>query len=483
MKIVLRNIREVEVPCDMLLLPVLKGGSQTYSWLGQRTAEYIYRAFSKEFQGENSQVLYLQTPEKIKPKRLLLVGLGEKNKLSPEKLRQAGGTTAKYLNSIGMENVALSGKVFLDNNHSPVDFIEGFLLGQYRFKLHMDRKEKKGIRKFTLLIKKSRQLSDDLHWKTTTAEAVAFARDLVNTPSNKMTPSHLAVHARSLKSKKLSITILEKAHAQKLGMEAYLSVTKGSSEKPRFIILNYKGAKGNPIVLIGKSVTFDSGGISLKPANGMERMKDDMAGGAAVLAVLQAVSQLNVPAHVIGILPATENLPDGSASKPGDIVRSMRGKTIEIISTDAEGRMTLADALEYAQRYRPRAIIDIATLTGACAITFGNEVSAMMGNDRTLLEAMERAGETTNERVWEMPLLEDYREHLKSDVADLKNTGGKSGSLMTSASFLSEFVGKTPWIHLDIAGTAWSDKDKPYIPKGASGFGVRLLARFVKELR
>ena len=298
-----------------------------------------------------------------------------------------------------------------------------------------------------------------------------------------MTPSHLAVHARSLKSKKLSITILEKAHAQKLGMEAYLSVTKGSSEKPRFIILNYKGAKGNPIVLIGKSVTFDSGGISLKPANGMERMKDDMAGGAAVLAVLQAVSQLNVPAHVIGILPATENLPDGSASKPGDIVRSMRGKTIEIISTDAEGRMTLADALEYAQRYRPRAIIDIATLTGACAITFGNEVSAMMGNDRTLLEAMKRAGETTNERVWEMPLLEDYREHLKSDVADLKNTGGKSGSLMTSASFLSEFVGKTPWVHLDIAGTAWSDKDTPYIPKGASGFGVRLLARFVKELR
>ena len=481
MKISLRHIREVDVPCDILILPVLKGQSRAYSWLGQRTAQHIHRAFSKEFQGENSQVLYLQTPEDMKPKRLLLVGLGEKSKLSEELLRNAGGTSAKYLDSIGMEKVALSCKVLFKNNLSPVDFIEGFLLGLYRFKRHLNRKEKKGIRQITLLAGTSRQLSDDLRWKTTTAEAVAFAKDLVNTPSNKMTPSHLAVHARSLKSKKLSITILEKQNAKKLGMGAYLSVAQGSSEKPKFIVLEYKGAKGKPVVLIGKSVTFDSGGISLKPANGMERMKDDMAGGASVLGVLRAVSEYNVPAHVIGILPATENLPDGSASKPGDVVTSITGKTIEIISTDAEGRMTLADALGYAQRYRPRAIIDIATLTGACAITFGSEVSAMMGNDRTLIEVMKRSGELTNELVWEMPLLENYREYLKSEVADLKNTGGKAGSLMTSASFLSEFAGKTPWVHLDIAGTAWSDKDKPYIPKGASGFGVRLLTQFIKE--
>jgi len=380
-----------------------------------------------------------------------------------------------------MENVALSCKVLSEHNLSPADFIEGFLLGLYRFTRHVNSKEKKGIRQITLLAKKDRQLSDDLRWKTVIAEAVAFARDLVNTPSNNMTPTHLAAHARSLKSKKLSIAILEKAHAKKLGMGAYLSVARGSSEKPRFIVLHYRGAKGKPVVLIGKSVTFDSGGISLKPANGMERMKDDMAGGAAVLGTLRAVSEYNVPAHVIGILPATENLPDGSASKPGDVVTAITGKTIEIISTDAEGRMTLADALGYAQRYRPRAIIDIATLTGACAITFGNEISAMMGNDKTLTEAMKRSGELTHERVWEMPLIENYREYLKSDVADLKNTGGKAGSLMTSAFFLSEFAGKTPWVHLDIAGTAWSDKDKPYIPKGASGFGVRLLAQFIKE--
>jgi leucyl aminopeptidase len=234
-------------------------------------------------------------------------------------------------------------------------------------------------------------------------------------------------------------------------------------------------------VLIGKSITFDSGGLSLKPADGMEKMKYDMAGGAAVLGIFKAVSELKLPVHLIGILPATENVIGGAGSKPGDVVKAINGKTIEIISTDAEGRMTLADALGYSKRFKPKAIVDIATLTGACSIALGNEAIAIMGSSRELIDKMIKSGHNTYERVWEMPLFEEYKEYLKSDIADLKNSGGRSGSLASAASFLAEFVGNIPWVHLDIAGTAWLEKEKPYAPKGASGIGVRLMLNFLKE--
>ena len=245
--------------------------------------------------------------------------------------------------------------------------------------------------------------------------------------------------------------------------------------------MTYKGSKKNPIVLIGKSITFDSGGISLKPAEGMEKMKYDMAGGAAVLGAIKAASELNMPVHIIGILPAAENLPGGSASKPGDVVKAMGGRSIEIVSTDAEGRLTIADAIDYVKKFKPCAIIDIATLTGACSIAFGNEAIAMMGNNEQLMEKMRKASEETAERVWQMPLFEEYKDYIKSDIADLKNTSGKSGALISSAYFLKEFAGDTPWVHLDIAGTAFIDKDRPYIPKGATGVGVRLLMSFLKK--
>ena len=212
-------------------------------------------------------------------------------------------------------------------------------------------------------------------------------------------------------------------------------------------------------------------------------MKYDMAGGAAVLGVMQAAASLKLPVHLVGILPATENLPGGTATKPGDVVRSLSGKTIEIINTDAEGRLVVADAIAYAKRLKPKAIIDIATLTGACLIAFGNEVIAMMGNDRKLLDVLKKSGEKTYERVWEMPLFEEYEEYLKSDIADIKNIGGRNGGLVTSAYFLYKFVEDVPWVHLDIAGTAWTDKEKPYIPKGASGVGTRLLLDVIKELK
>jgi leucyl aminopeptidase len=300
-----------------------------------------------------------------------------------------------------------------------------------------------------------------------------------------MTPSHLAKIAQSLKKPALSVKILEKKDAEKLGMGAYLSVAYGSHQSPKFIILHYKGKKGKsaPLIIIGKSITFDSGGLSLKPSHGLEKMKYDMAGGASVLGILKAACELKIPINLIGILPATENLPGGAAAKPGDVVKAIDGKTIEIISTDAEGRMTLADAIGYAKRFQPKAIIDIATLTGACSIALGSEAIAMMGSNRHILDKLKESGNNTYERTWEMPLFEEYKENLKSVIADLKNTGGKRGSLVSSGMFLSEFAGNIPWVHLDIAGTSWVEKEKPYRPKGASGIGVRLLLDFIKKFK
>jgi leucyl aminopeptidase len=234
-------------------------------------------------------------------------------------------------------------------------------------------------------------------------------------------------------------------------------------------------------VLIGKAITFDSGGISIKPAQGMEEMKTDMAGGAAVLGALQAAAGLKLPAHVVGIIPATENMPSGHALKPGDIIKAMSGKTIEIISTDAEGRLILADSLTYAQRYKPAAIIDLATLTGACVIALGHAASGLMSTDEKLIKKIQAAAEATGEKVWPLPLYEEYAEQLKSDVADLKNTGGRPAGTITAGCFLKEFAGTVPWAHIDIAGTAWAAKPLPYIPKGASGVGVRLLVELLEQ--
>jgi len=268
----------------------------------------------------------------------------------------------------------------------------------------------------------------------------------------------------------------------RMGMNALLGVARGSREAPKLIVMSYRGAgrKQRPLALVGKAITFDSGGISLKQAEKMEEMKSDMAGGAAVLGTLQAVAELKMPVNIVGVVPATENLPDGRAYKPGDILRTMSGKTVEVLSTDAEGRLILADALHYAQRYNPEAIIDIATLTGACIVALGSQVTGMMGTDEKLKELIRKAAEETGELVWELPLWENYQEMVKSDVADLKNSAGREGGAISAAAFLSKFADPVPWVHLDIAGPAWLTKDRPYQPKGASGIGVRLFVQFLQ---
>jgi leucyl aminopeptidase len=480
MKVHIRNINEAEFACSALILPMLEGeGAGHYRDIDKSLNGLIRRVTaSKEFNGKHNQVCFIHSEGKIKPDRILLIGLGKKKDITSEKLRQAGGKAISYLSNLNNNSIALSASLISALKLSPVAFIEGGLLAEYRFLRYKKEKDHKEIKKITILSNKD--LYKETRWMETVATATHFARDLVNTPSNDMTPSALVRAARSLKN--ASVKVIDKAKAADLGMGAYLSVARGSAEPPKFIIITYKGKNIPPVALIGKSITFDSGGISIKPSEGMEKMKYDMAGGAAVLGAIKAASEMNMPVHIVGILPAAENLSGCSASKPGDVVKTIGGKTIEIISTDAEGRLTLADAIEYAKRFKPSAIIDIATLTGACSITFGSEAIAMMGNNESIIEKMKKASGETSEKIWQMPLFDEYKDYIKSDIADLKNSGGRSGSLSSSAYFLKEFAGETPWVHLDIAGTAWIDKDRPYIPKGATGIGVRLLLSFLKLL-
>jgi leucyl aminopeptidase len=482
MNLHIKNLREAACVCDALILPVIEGKTRLYNSLSPSLPRLIKKISPKEFRGELNEMLFVPAPVDMKPEMLLFIGVGKKEDVSPEKERQAGGKAGVYLRDMGMKKIALSTLSFPSLKMSSADFVEGLLLGTYAFKRYVKQNKKKEIDSLIVLAKDSKALKDDLRWSEAVASSVNSTRDLINTPANDMTPGHLAQAALSLRGKNLSVKVIEKKDAWKLGMGCYLSVTSGSDKPPKFIVLKYRGSKGTPVLLIGKSITFDSGGLSLKPADGMEKMKYDMAGGAAVLGVFKAVSELKLPVSLVGILPATENVVGGSATRPGDVVKAIDGKTVEIISTDAEGRMTLADAIGYARRLKPRVIIDIATLTGACSIALGNGAIAMMGNDKKWVEKIGRSGNNTYERVWEMPLFDEYKEYLKSDIADLKNTGGKSGSLVSSACFLREFAGDTPWVHLDIAGTAWAEKEKPYIPKGASGIGVRLLMNLIKEL-
>jgi leucyl aminopeptidase len=277
--------------------------------------------------------------------------------------------------------------------------------------------------------------------------------------------------------------VLDAGQMKELGMNALLGVARGSDEPPQLIILEYRGGKkSSPVIaLVGKGITFDSGGISIKPSDKMDQMKTDMAGGAAVIAAVRAAAELGLPVNLVGIVPATENLPGGKAYKPGDIFKSLSGQTIEVVTTDAEGRLILADALTYAGRYKPAAIIDLATLTGACIVALGDHVIGMMGTDDDLKREIRVAAELTGEKVWELPLWEEYHELIKGDAADYKNSGGRAGGAITAAAFLSKFTGGYPWVHLDIAGPAWLTKEKPYIPKGASGVGVRLLIQFLRN--
>ena len=316
-------------------------------------------------------------------------------------------------------------------------------------------------------------------------DAVRMTRDLVSAPGNLATPAYLAEKALEIGGRYgMGCTILDRDELERLGMGALLAVGQGSQHPPRLVVMEYRGGgdRSRPVVLVGKGITFDTGGISLKPGANMELMKHDMAGGAAVLGTMQAAAGLKLPVNLVGLVPLAENMPDGRAYKPGDVVTTMSGLTVEINNTDAEGRLILCDALHYAQRYKPALLLDLATLTGACIVALGHNATGALGNDPKLIKALARAGEATGERIWELPLWDEYGELMKSDIADLKNAGGPSAGTISAGWFLKQFVGTTRWVHLDIAGTAWEEKGRHYLPKGATGVGVRLLVEYLRGI-
>jgi len=446
-----------------------------------------------EFTGKLNQVLLLHLRGELPAQRVLLVGLGKKKEVGTEKIRQAMGTASRQLRDSGIKSFSTPlhghGQNKISTFESAQAIVEGCLLGLYQFTAYRTEKrsEIKEVQQITLVDRAEGKIAEVAGGSRTgqiLADATNFVRDLCNHPSNVVTPSRLAEEARAIaKEFGLTCRVIEKDEAESLGMGAFLGVAKGSQEPPKFIILEYHGGKKKeaPVAIVGKSITFDSGGISIKPAEKMEQMKTDMSGGATVLGTMKALAQLKLPVSIVGLLPATENMPSGTAVKPGDVVRAMSGKTIEVINTDAEGRMILADALAYAARYKPSAIVDLATLTGACVVALGNRATGVMGTNPKLIERLKRAGERCGERLWELPLWEEYQEQIKSDVADMKNVGGRGAGAITAAAFLQKFVGDIPWAHLDIAGTSWNDDPRPYAPKGATGVGVRLLIQWLTD--
>ena len=445
---------------------------------------------SKEFDGKANEVLLYHTQGSVPAKRLVLVGLGKKNDVTLETIRQAMGTAAKRVRQAKAGSFTVVLPTVIPTGMSSVEvaqaIVEGAILGSYQFTVYRTAAAEHAVEGMKILIPQKgqlKQVTEGIRRGVATAEATVFVRDLCNHPSNVLTPTKVAEEAKAIaKAEKISIKILEQKDMERLGMGALLGVARGSQEPPKFIILEYNGAKKKderPIVLVGKTITFDTGGISLKPAENMEHMKADMTGGAEVLASIRAAARLKLPLRLISILPVAENMPGGRAMKPGDVVTTLSGKTVEVQNTDAEGRLILADGLAYAMRYKPAALIDIATLTGACVVALGQFAIGMFGTDQALKEQVRKSGQKAGERVWEMPLWEEYFEQLKSDVADMRNIGGRGGGMITAALFLSKFVGDCPWVHLDIASTDWSERERAYVPKGPTAIGTRLLLQYL----
>jgi leucyl aminopeptidase len=445
-------------------------------------------AANREFTGKAATSRLVHTQGKLPAEQLLLVGLGKRDTLDLERLRQAAGNAVQALRGarVARFSSALQLAGVLPEALEAVG--TGALLGSYSFEWYKtkDREERFSFEGMTLLLP---QGSDPepararIEAVESLCQGVRLARDLVSQPGNVVTTGYLANTAREIAGRYgLVCRVYEQDELEQMGLHALVAVGKGSAEPPRLIVLEYHGpgAKGRPTVLVGKGITFDSGGISLKPGAGMEEMKTDMAGSAAVLGTLSAAAGLKLPVNLVGIIPTAENMPDGKAFRPGDVLTSLSGTTIEITNTDAEGRLVLCDALHFAQQYKPVAMIDLATLTGACIVALGHEASGLMGNDQRLADALKRAGERSGERLWQLPIFEEYGENMKSDIADLKNSGSRDAGASMAAWFLKQFVGGTHWAHLDIAGTAWCDKARPYCPKGATGVGVRLLIEFLR---
>lgn len=439
---------------------------------------------AEEFDGEQGDILLLHSYGNIPAKRVAIVGLGKLTELTIADLQTIGAKIGRKAKEVAAKTVAIA----FPKELQAQAIVEGLILGTYTFSKHKSeetRNKEKHIEEVIFLTTppKLNAVVDGISRGETVSKAVTFARDLVNEPPSVTTPTHLAETARKLVkgNSGMSCEVFTPVEMKKLGMEAILGIARGSDEEPRFIVLKYRGG-GKTVCLVGKGITFDTGGLSLKDSKNMETMKLDMAGAAAILGVFSVLPLLQPKVNIVGLIAATENMPGPKAVKPGDIVRAMNGKTIEILNTDAEGRVVLADALSYAgAKVNADAIVDLATLTGACMVALGEEIAGMFTDDETLAKDLKRSAVASGENIWAMPLSKEYKELLKSDVADLRNiSGSKYGGAINAALFLREFapVG-IPWAHLDIAGPAFAEKDAPLTPKGGTGFGVRMILSYL----
>jgi leucyl aminopeptidase len=476
-----------QVQADALVVPVFEGRKEERFGAGD-----LFDA--GEVSGKPLELTLLHQPAGIAAKRVLLVGGGKPEKFGTAEMRRAAGAAIRHLKNKSVKHIAFALGAEHTNREFAAAVVEGSILGAFepdRYKTDEKKNGKKTVESLMLVPSgEAADLEDGVRTGRIMAEAQNFTRELVNEPGNRLPPAKVAEAARRAAADfNLECEVLEQERIRELGMGALLGVSQGSSEPPALIIIRYKpegrvdsGPAGQVhLGLVGKGVTFDTGGISIKPADGMEKMKYDMAGGAAMIGAMRAIAQLKPPIPVTAFIPCVENMPGGNAQRPGDIVTAMSGKTIEVINTDAEGRLILADALAYARRQGCTHLVDAATLTGAIVIALAHLNVGLFSNNDAMRDRVLQAARAEGERMWAMPLEDDYRDYLKSSFADISNVGGRWGGAITAAMFLKEFAEDTPWVHLDIAGTAWLDEEKPYLAKGPTGVPVRTLVRLATE--
>jgi leucyl aminopeptidase len=477
---------------DLCLVPVFQGPATGPGLreLGRRLdADLVKLLEDNRFRGKLGEMFTVPTFGRAAAETVLLVGVGPKAEATADRIRRAAGKVAGRASGFRRITVVLAQAAKGSADDGVQALVEGLLLGAYRFDRYKVRAEEDGAppRWETVTVlgsprQDAKAAGEAIRRGEIVAEATAWARDLVNIPALDATPDFLAREARKMaREVGMECKVWSKADLERGGFGGILGVGRGSENPPRLIELRYKGGRGTPVALTGKGVTFDSGGLSIKDAQQMEWMKADMAGAATMLGAMRAIGKLKPKVNVIAAIPSAENLPGGSAIRPGDVLTHRGGKTSEVLNTDAEGRLILADALAYLAEQKPRAIIDAATLTGACMIALGDELWGVMGNDRGVIRALLDAGQDAGEPGWELPLWTSYRKQIESSVADVKNIGNRYGGAITAALFLKEFVGDVPWAHIDIAGTAFSEKAGDYWPKGATGNPVRTVIRFVER--
>jgi leucyl aminopeptidase len=467
------------VESDAVIVPVFEGAHEERFG----AAELIDNG---EVTGKYLELTLIHHPHGVAAKRTLLAGAGKAEKFESAQLRRLSGAAVRFLKSKSVKKIALaldSGQANAENVSAAV---EGAILGDFEPDRYKTGDDKKSVESFTVAVAGGVPgIEAAADRGRILAEAQNFTRYLVNEPANLLTPLGLAEAARKMAAEyQLECEILDREQMEKLGMGALLGVAQGSAEPPALIVIRYKPSVGGGAAhlgLVGKGVTFDTGGISIKPADGMEKMKYDMAGGASMLGAMRAIAQLKPAIPVTALVPCVENMPGSRAQRPGDIVTAMSGKTIEVINTDAEGRLILADALHYARQQGCTHLVDAATLTGAIVVALGHLNVGLFANDEGMRDRVMAAAKAEGDRMWVMPLEEDYKDYLKSPFADIANVGGRAGGAVTAAMFLKEFAGDTPWVHLDIAGTAWIDDVKPFISKGPSGTPVRTLVRLAMD--